>query len=145
MRRLKDPQDALWDDLKPLPELGCAANSQGGLTIPWYFEQKIPVMDPTSGFIVTGEAVPVYNAPGKDAPVVARLSWDAVELVRTGPEYDGYRHVQLIPSANQTPAPGEEPLTGYVAEDELRSLIEYRITAASRNGRWRIISLVSGD
>ena len=143
-RRLGDPQDALWQDLAPLPDLGCAANSQGGITLPWYFEQKTSVDDPGDGFIVTGEGVPVYNAPDEEAPVLARLSWEAVEMLHEGPEYPGYRHVRLIPAV-LTQRDDEAPLEGYVAEDRLRSLIDYRLTAASRNGRWRIISLVAGD
>ena len=35
--------------------------------------------------------------------------------------------------------------TGYIATDKLRSLIDYRLLAASRNGTWRIVSLVAGD
>ena len=32
-----------------------------------------------------------------------------------------------------------------IATDKLRSLIDYRLTAASRNGVWRIVSLLAGD
>jgi len=32
-----------------------------------------------------------------------------------------------------------------IASDKLRRPIDYRLTASSRNGRWRIISFVAGD
>ena len=35
--------------------------------------------------------------------------------------------------------------TIYVATDKLRSLIDYRLLASSRNDNWRIVSLVAGD
>ena len=35
--------------------------------------------------------------------------------------------------------------SGFVATDKLRSLLDYRLIASSRNGRWRITSLIAGD
>jgi len=151
-RLLGETDGALWAELAELADLGCATNSQGGITLPWFFEQQLPVADPFSSFIVAGQNVPVYEAPGSDAPTIARLSWDVVELAQGGPEVEGYRHVRLGPALAQGgelptggELPREEELTGYVAEDALRSMVDYRLIAASRNGRWRIISLVSGD
>lgn len=138
-RRLDAVDGALWERLAPLAELGCAANALGGITLPWYFEQQIPAADPFATFIVTGEDVPVRRVPGADSPVVGRISWDAVEAVPETPEIEGYRHVRLIGAGE------DKEVDGFVASQRLRSLIDYRLTATSRNGRWRIISLVSGD
>lgn len=148
-RRLAEPDGALWEELAELADLGCAANSQGGLTLPWYFEQQVPVADPFGGFIALGEGVPLRAAPAADAPVRARIDWAAVELLPEEGEHEGFRHVSVVrpPRSGLTgdTALRELPLTGYVAEDRLRSLVDYRLTAATRNGRWRIISLVAGD
>jgi hypothetical protein len=149
-RRLGDSDAGLWDALGELTTLGCAANAQGGLTLPWYFEQQFPVADPFGAFVVTGLNVPLHSAPGADAPVVARLDWAAVELAPGGTGSDGFRHVRAVQvrgAVDQTDSPGprDPPATGYVAEDKLRSIVDYRLTAASRNGRWRIISFVAGD
>ena len=142
--RLADPETDLWSKLAGLMELGCAANSQGGLTLPWYFEQSVPVQA-VNGFIVQGVDVPLYNAPDSDAEVLARLSWDAVEAAPGGGEDTDFRRVRL-PGEGGVLEPGTtEPQAGFVARDQLRSLLDYRLIAASRNGRWRIISLVRGD
>lgn len=148
-QRLADPGGGLWDVLADLAELGCAQNSQGGLTLPWYFEQPVPVADAFGGFIVTGEKVPLLSAPTSGARVIERLDWAAVELVPGAAAREGFRHVRLVdgpgePAAGDSGPRGGSP-TGYVAEASLRSLVAYRLTAASRNGRWRIISLVEGD
>jgi len=148
-RRVSAPGGGLWEELEQLVTLGCASNSQGGLTVPWYFEQQIPVADPLGGFMVTGTDVPMRRAPESDAPVVARLDWAAVDLVPGEAEHAGFRHVRAVPP----PGEGEDsvgglrpdPPSGYVAQGQLRSMVDYRLTAASRNGRWRIISFVSGD
>jgi len=39
----------------------------------------------------------------------------------------------------------DEYLRYRFSDDKLRSLIDYRLTASSRNDRWRIISFVAGD
>jgi hypothetical protein len=148
-RRLTEPGASLWTELMELIELGCAANSQGGLTLPWYFEQQIPVADPFGAFVVTGTDVPLRSGPGADAPVLARLDWAAVELAPGGAEAEGMRHVRVVPEPGQgedsAGGPGPQPPTGYVAEEDLRSIVDYRLTAASRNGKWRIISFLAGD
>ena len=140
-RRLSAEDGALWVELDELVQLGCAENTQGGITLPWYFEQSLPV-EGTNAFVVTGVDVPLYRAPAEDAPVMTTISWQAVELA-PGEEQEGFRRVML---PQEGPEPGEAPpTTGYVVQDKLRSLVDYRLTAASRNGRWRIISLVRGD
>jgi hypothetical protein len=123
----------LWDELGQLLSLGCAANQQGGLTIPWYFEQHIDKVDQTGGMLVTGEGVPLLPTPDATAKPNRMLSWDVVELKAFRPD-DPFQHV--------TTTDGTE---GYIATDKLRSLLDYRLLAMSRNGKWSIVSLVSGD
>lgn len=132
-KRLTAEDRELWQELGELLTLGCAANKQGGLTIPWYFDQTIQGVDPSRGMIVTGEKEPVLSSPEESAETVTTLSWDAVEIAAPKPD-EAYQKVET--------RAGEE---GYIATDKLRSLIDYRLLAASRNGNWRIVSLVAGD
>lgn len=132
-KRLGDPGRDLWSELDALMTLGCSANAQGGITIPWYFDQDLGQIDATSGMLVTGADVPVFADPNPQSPQLARISWDVVEIATLDPERD-YQQVEL----------GDETL-GFIATDKLRSLIDYRLTASSRNGNWRITSFVAGD
>ena len=120
-------------DLDQLLKLGCAANNQGGLTVPWYFEQHIDQVDSMSGMLVTGEKVPLLAAPDPKGPVIETISWDVVTLTALKPD-DPFQHV--VTTA------GRE---GYIATDKLRSLLDYRLLATSRNGKWSVVSLVAGD
>src|SRR5690606_19658044 len=104
-----------------------------GLTIPWYFDQAIGGVDPYMGMIVTGEDVPVFKSPEEDAEAVTALSWDVIEIASFQPD-EAFQKVETTD--------GEQ---GYIATDKLRSLIDYRLLASSRNGTWRIVSLVAGD
>lgn len=133
-QRLSAKDAPLWEELEALLELGCAVNKQGGITMPWYFAQDIGGVDPMMGMIVTGEKVPLLAAPDEDAERVALLSWEAVELAG-GPQ----------PGAPFQKVTTPDGTSGFVASDQLRSLVDYRIIASSRDGKWSFTSLVAGD
>jgi hypothetical protein len=132
-KRLGDKSWDLWSELDELMTLGCSANEQGGITIPWYFDQDLGGIDAVSGWLVTGEDVPVRAGPDPDGTVIATISWDIVEIAALDPERD-YQQIEL---------PNKK--TGFIATDKLRSVIDYRLIASSRNGRWRITSFLAGD
>lgn len=131
--RLNDEAGGLWAELDALMALGCSANKQGGITMPWFFDQDLGVADPFTAWLVTGEAVPVFAGPDRTAEPRATVSWDMVEVA----EFDPEAQFQAVELADDT--------TGFVATDKLRSAVDYRLIASSRNGRWRITSLVAGD
>jgi hypothetical protein len=133
-KRLADKHWKLWDELDQLLALGCAANQQGGITIPWYFEQHIDKVDATSGMLVTGENVPLLAEPDPKSKVLRPISWDVVSIDSLAPD-DSYQSVTTADGKTQ----------GYIATDKLRSLLDYRLMATPRNGKWSIVTLVSGD
>ena len=136
--RLAANDGAHWETLARLMDLGCATSNETSLTLPWYFAQTIPV-DPYMGAIVTGEDVSLHDAPDTDAPVLATISWDAVERLPDDTAREGFERVAWIKPKS------EERVEGYIAEAELRGLIDYRLIANRRNNRWRITALIAGD
>lgn len=132
-QRLADPGRHLWAELDALMALGCSANDQGGITIPWYFDQDLGRIDAASGMLVLGADVPVFADPNPQSRQLSTVSWDVVEIATLNPEAD-YQQVEL----------GDKTL-GFIATDKLRSLLDYRLTASSRNGNWRITSFIAGD
>jgi len=133
LQRLADPNWRLWDQLESLLALGCAANQQGGITIPWVAAQEMSVADPGAAMLVTGENVPVYPAPDQSAEAIGAVSWDVVELSAFAPE-EPFQQV-VLPDGKR----------GFIATQALRSLLDYRLTASSRNGKWSITSFLAGD
>lgn len=129
-KRLTSDKWDLWDALDKLMKLGCSANAHGGITIPWYFDQKI---DPTAGMLVTGDAVPLLAAPAPDSQRLETISWDVVRLQALEPD-ESYQQVQMLDGTD-----------GYIATDRLRSLLDYRLIASRRNGKWSITSFAAGD
>lgn len=132
-RRLADESLGLWDELDQLTIMGCAANAQGGITIPWIFEQDLGDVDPFFSMLVTGEDVPVLDTADGDGRRLATVSWDMVAVDSLRPDAP-YQRIELA-----------DGTTGFIATDKLRSNLDYRLLASSRNGRWRITSFVAGD
>jgi hypothetical protein len=132
-RRLADDSLGLWDELDALMALGCSANKQGGITIPWYFDQEMGELDPFETWLVIGEDVPVRARPAADSEPVAAVSWDVVKI----PMLDPQEPFQAVVLSDET--------AGYIATDMLCSLVDFRLIASSRNGRWRVTSFVAGD
>jgi len=139
-RRLDSDDGILWSALEELLTLGCASDGEAGLTLPYYFAQDFKG-DPYSAFIVTGTDVPLLSAPGDGASELAKVSWDVVELLPGERDLPNSHHVRWDGSSDDQ----AEPVEGYIAKEHLRSMIDIRLIAASRNGRWRIVSLVAGD
>lgn len=146
---LTGESDFLWQALEDVVAMGCAPNSSGGLTMPWYFAQDISG-DAFETYIVTTDDGPLHSEPREDSSRVAILNWQEVQ-VRFGedgtmlmggnpedPEASWYG-VRTVPEA------GEEPVEGFIRASQLRSVVDYRMLAASRNGRWRIVALLAGD
>jgi hypothetical protein len=132
-KRLEDPDGALWQELGKLTALGCAANDEGGVTIPWIAAQDLGDTDPFETLLVTGENVPVRETPDPAGKQVGSVSWDLVEV----PDFQLDKPFQQV-------AYGDGP-KGYIETGKLRTLTDYRLSASSRNGKWSITSLVAGD
>jgi hypothetical protein len=130
-KRLAASDHYLWKALQNLLPLGCAAGSNGELTMPWYFAQDIPLDDPYFGMMVKGVNVPVRDAAKPDAKIIRTISWDAVE-------------VQSDPGVFAEVKTGDGK-TGYIETAKLRAIIDYRLIAEKQADGWRLTALVAGD
>lgn len=131
---LSDEDHMLWDELEALTGLGCAAGDAGGIVLPWYWAQEIDAVDPYMGMIVTGERVPLHKAASDNSEVLESVSWDVVELVGGLRPDDAFQKVRTTDGTE-----------GFIATGMLRSLLDFRLLAISRDGRWHITTLVAGD
>ncbi|GGD48300.1 hypothetical protein GRI62_08160 [Erythrobacter arachoides] len=137
VERLDDPSYDLWTEAAEVLRLGCASDG-ATLTMPWYFAQQSTV-DPYNGAIVTGENVAIHSQPNEETPRVGIVSWTEVE--RTGNARPGEEWAEITWKDDES---GEQR-TGFIRQKNLRSIIDYRIGAARRNGRWRVTTFIAGD
>lgn len=136
--RLDDPDYALWDELEAVLGLGCALREDGSMTMPYYFAQDIGELDAYAAHIALGENVPVYGDRQKSA-ILRSLDWEFVELAAfyeaSEEPHDAAMREVLLGDGSR----------GFVAAEQLRGLIDYRLGAEKREGRWVIAFLVAGD
>ena len=131
--RLDEPTYMLWEELDQLLRLGCAA-SDDGFVLPWYWSQDISEVDGMEGMLAAGTDIPFRAAPSEDAPVIARLSWHAVQLAG---EWD--------PQAEFLPVALPDGRSGYVRQGHLRSLIAHRLLVGRVEGKLLATAFVAGD
>ncbi|TIX51784.1 hypothetical protein [Alteraurantiacibacter aquimixticola] len=146
---LDDPEGRLWEDLAEVMSLGCAENGQGGITLPYYFAQDTK-LDPYSSMIVTDKDVAVREMGGNDTRQIATVGWEEVELIYEDGMPVHFGNDPENPNAGwmkvRVPATEDRAeVEGFVPARNLRSVIDYRLLAFSRNGRWRITALLAGD
>lgn len=136
--RLTSPEYKLWQELDAALALGCAISSgEGGQAYaswPWYFAKDVIPLDPFEAFIVTGERVRLRAAASAAAPVIGSVSWDYVRLSEYTSDEAVYAEVETRGGAK-----------GYIAKSYLRNLVDYRLVAERRGGKWRITSFIAGD
>lgn len=131
--QLRAADAKLWTELDALLELGCARQDEG-IVLPWYFAQSLVADDPYSAMLVTGESVPLHRAAAAGSETLEPISWDVVELVDGLAADAPFQHVVA-----------RSGTAGYVASEDLRSLLDYRLLADRLDGEWRITALVRGD
>lgn len=134
--RLDDPDYMLWDELDTVLALGCApvAAEGTGIALPWIWRQDVKGVDATEGMLALGPDVPMRSAPSDDAKLVKSLDWQALQLVGGWDPDAEYLEVSQ---------PGGP--TGFVRQDQMRSLISYRLLAEPVDGKWQITAFVAGD
>jgi hypothetical protein len=123
-----------WRALSRLLPLGCAA-SHGELTLPWFFAQDLGDLDPFNVLLATGAKVAVYPRARASVKPVGQLAWQLVKPLASFDQTQAFQQVQLVGGA----------LTGYIATAQLRSPVDYRLTATRTSGNWRITSFIAGD
>jgi hypothetical protein len=133
-KRLDAPNYRLWDELTKILPLGCAY-ADGSAAMPWLFLNAPANADPYEAMWVTGSAVPLREEASPTARQVGKLDW---AIVNVGP-YNEPNPKFLKVTDPQSKA------SGYVDAKSLRSLIDYRLIAESKDGNWRITALIAGD
>ncbi len=138
VRRLTAPEYGLWQELDAALALGCGIAQEDSepayASWPWYFPKDIIPLDPFEAFIVTGEGVRLRAAADPQAQVIGAVSWDYVRMTDYPPEGAAFARVET-----------RNGKKGYVARAYLRSLVDYRLLAAEREGKWRVSAFIAGD
>ena len=123
-----------WRDLETVLREGGAFDGEGNFVAPYTFNVEPPEgMDPFEVLIVTGSGVALRDRPIRYGALVARLDYSIV------------KHVNWVSGTSFVEVETEEGATGFVHQDYVRALVDYRAYFARRDGDWKMITFVAGD
>lgn len=132
VKRLDDPDRALWHELEAIMPLGCAA--QGGLAaMPWVFWNVPEDIDSESAMLVLGDDTAMLEKPGGQH--VATAGWTIV----------GIDPLDFHTDAKSTRVTTRNGQKGWIETHKLRSLLDYRLIAEPNDGTWKITAFIAGD
>lgn len=136
-RRRLDADDTLWEALDDLAPLGCASVRRDNAAMPWIFEHAPESGDPFETYYVVGNDIALRDNPAATSARRGVLSHDFVTPVDAEAEaVDGFVQVRSLTDTS---------LSGYVAEANLRSLVDYRLIADRSDRGWEITAFIAGD
>ncbi len=125
--KLADPRHEIWGHLARALALG------GRFETPELFVAPYTAgCGDIDAMVIVGSNVNVRTKPSLTGEVIASLSYAVLRFVER--ETEGWTKVRL--------AGGR---TGFVADEFLRSPIDYRAIFAKVDGRWRLSAFVAGD
>jgi hypothetical protein len=130
-----DEQSKLWAELDEVLELGCARAKDAHGADYRAFPSMFVTGDGLDGYgtWVARPGARLRRAPSLRGRVIARLNWHVLHV-------DGeWRGGEWIP-VRVRGGP-----RGYVHRSVARSLIDYRLIAQQRGGRWLITAFIAGD
>jgi Bacterial SH3 domain len=132
-------QSEVWVELAECLSLGGKFDTDGSFAAPYLFNGFPEDLDVFTAAAIIGEKVRLRAAPKSDSSVIRELSFDIVD----------------VPDWQVTKAQGEtrnwikvklkDGQTGYVAEEFIRSPIDYRAIFEKENGRWVMTAFIAGD
>ena len=138
--KLDRPQSPVWLELAKVLSLGGAFAQDGSFSAP-YLHSSWPENggDIFEVGAIVGDNVRVRAAPQITSSIVQTLSFDIIDVTewQTAKARGEKRPWVKVKLAN-----GQ---TGYVAEEFIRSPIDYRAVFAKEGGRWLMTAFVAGD
>ncbi len=131
--RLQDPEKSpLWDVLGFVLALGGRFTGDTSFYAPYTFRGS-PV-DGFEGLIILGKNVMVRAQPDGSSPAIDTVSFEAVTKWREKSGTDKWEPVRT-----------SKRRSGWVAQEYVRSPINYRAGFIRQQGRWLLRALVAGD
>lgn len=129
--------EAYWAELQRVLEMGAVRLEGGAFCMPYLACMNIPgcpECDPYDTVVVTSADTVARAKPRDDAPVVARLAYDVLQMNHEVDGGEGWISVLL---------PGDR--SGFVPAADARMAIDYRARFEKRGGTWRMTVFIAGD
>lgn len=129
----------VWSELQRILRLGGTFGAENQFWAPYVFSKWPESIDAFEHVAAVGPRVFVRDAPDDNAKPIATLDHHIVRIAQGDPMRGGNQSAAMrkvvLPDGRE----------GWVAEDEVRSPIDYRAAFEKRDGKWKMTLLVAGD
>ena len=144
--KIESPGSKFWDEFLPVITNGgkfhdseVAASKTKLFVAPYTFQDFPDDLDAFTHSIIFGNNVNLRAKPEMNAPVVARLSYNVVEITngikdKTDPEKDDWYEIKTLGGKK-----------GFVKAEFVRSPIDYRAGFEKKGGAWKMVFFIAGD
>jgi hypothetical protein len=137
--KLERPDSKFWKTMIRVLALGGSFNEETTFMAPYTYSKFPDEFDAFEHGVVIGENVKVRKEPKLDGQIIGTLSYDIVKVTEWKPINEAGKKqawVTVLLTGNAR---------GYIAEDYIRSPIDYRAIFEKKNGKWQLTAFVSGD
>jgi hypothetical protein len=134
-------QSEVWIELAKALSLGGAFDKDGAFSAPYVFAKwpEDTSIDVFGSGAILGENVRVRAAPQITSSVMRNLSFDIVEVP------DWQRNKARGEKRDWIKVKLADGQSGYIAEEFIRSGIDYRAVFQKQDGRWLMSAFIAGD
>jgi hypothetical protein len=133
------PDSKFWKTMIRVLSLGGSFSGDATFMAPYTYSKFPDDFDAFEHGVVVGENVKVRKEPKLDGLVIGTLSYDIVKVTDWKPVNEaGKKRAWVTVSLTDN-------AKGYIAEDYIRSPIDYRAIFEKKNGKWQLAAFVSGD
>ncbi len=137
--KLERPDSKFWKTMIRVLSLGGSFNGEATFMAPYTYSKFPDEFDAFEYGVVVGENVKVRKEPKLDGQVIGTLSYDIVKVTDWKPIIEAGKKQAWVTVSLTGDA------KGYIAEDYIRSPIDYRAIFEKKNGKWQLTAFVSGD
>ena len=133
------PDSKFWKTMIRVLALGGSFNGDATFMAPYTYSKFPDEFDAFEHGVVIGENVKVRKEPKLDGQVIGTLSYDIVKVTDWKPITEAVKKQAWITVSLTGNA------KGYIAEDYIRSPIDYRAIFEKKDGKWLLTAFVAGD
>jgi hypothetical protein len=140
--KINSPNSEFWSEFLPVINGGGSFIKDGSNKLffaPYAFNSFPENIDAFSHSVIFGNKVSLRSKAATDSPVVANLSYNIVEILKSIQDRDNSEKVAWY----EVKTLGGK--RGFVKAEFVRSPIDYRAGFEKKNGKWKMTIFVAGD
>ena len=133
--KLDKPHSPLWSEMSTVLSLGGQFNREGEFVAPYIFSAWPEDKDSFENVAIIGKNVRIHAKASLSSAIISKASYEILAL-DTAHNNTQQKWVAVKKNGGKT---------GYIAEQYVRSPIDYRAFFKKNKGQWKLVTFIAGD